>query len=82
MTETPEELRARMSRAGKGRLRTMTAWERKVQSHEAGLKGGAPRKIDHERVRGLREAGKKWREIAEELGISMPSVARILREKK
>ena len=61
---------------------TMTPWERKVRAHKAGLKGGAPRKIDHERVRALRAAGKKYREIAAELGISIPSVSRILKERK
>ena len=63
---------------GKMSLRTMTPWERKVRAHKAGLAGGAPRQIDHERVLALRAAGKLYREIAEELGISMPSVARIL----
>jgi hypothetical protein len=63
---------------GKMSLRTMTPWERKVRAHKAGLAGGAPRRIDHERVLALRAAGKKYREIAAGLGISMPSVARIL----
>jgi hypothetical protein len=81
MTETPEELRARMSRAGKGRLRTMTAAKRTALSYQAGVQGGAPRRIDHGKVRALRDAGKKWREIAAEMGISMASVARILRER-
>ena len=63
---------------GKMSLRTMTSWERKVRAHKAGLAGGAPRRIDHERVLALREQGKKYREIAAELGISMPSVARIV----
>ena len=69
------------SAGGKMSLRTMTPWARKVRAHKAGLKGGAPRKIDHERVRALRAAGKKYREIAAELGISMPSVTRILRRR-
>jgi transposase len=70
------------SAGGKMSLRTMTSWQRKLRAHKAGLEGGAPRKIDHERVRALRAAGKKYREIAAELGISMPSVTRILREKR
>ena len=70
------------SAGGKMSLRTMTPWQRKVRAHKAGLEGGAPRKIDHERVRALRAAGKKYREIAAELGISMPSVTRILKERK
>jgi hypothetical protein len=36
------------------------------------------RKLDQYRVLVLRAAGKKYREIAAELGISIPSVARIL----
>lgn len=67
---------------GKMSLRTMTSWERKVRAHKAGLAGGAPRRIDHERVLALREQGKLYREIAAELGISMPSVARILAKKR
>jgi len=46
------------------------------------LKGGAPRKIDHDKVKALRAEGKKHREIAAEMGISMPSVERILQESK
>jgi hypothetical protein len=38
--------------------------------------------IDHERVKALPPGGKKYREIAEEMGVSMPSVAWILREGK
>jgi hypothetical protein len=60
---------------------TMTPWERKVRAHEAGLKGGASRKIDHEKVKELRAEGLKLREIAPEMNISMPSVSRILRER-
>jgi hypothetical protein len=44
------------------------------------VKGGAPRKINHDQVKALRAEGKLHREIAAELGISMPSVARILNE--
>jgi predicted transcriptional regulator len=47
----------------------------------AGLPGGAPIRFDHGKVRELRERGLKYREIAAELGISMPSVARILKER-
>jgi DNA invertase Pin-like site-specific DNA recombinase len=68
---------------GRRKMARMTAWERKVQAHEAGLAGGgAPRKIDHGKVKELRAAGKKYREIAEEMGISMPSVSRILNERE
>jgi DNA invertase Pin-like site-specific DNA recombinase len=68
---------------GRRKMAQMTAWERKVAAHEAGLAGGgAPRKIDHAKVRELRERGLLYREIAEALEISMPSVARILRGKK
>jgi hypothetical protein len=59
----------------------MTAAKRTALSYAAGLQGGAPRKIDHAKVRELHAAGKKYREIAAELGISMPSVARILRKR-
>jgi hypothetical protein len=82
MSETPEQLRERMSRAGKGRMQTMTAAKRVALAYQAGVQGGAPRKIDHEKVLALRDAGKKWREIAERMGISMASVARILKERK
>ena len=56
--------------------------ERTARAWNAGLKGGAPRKIDHDKVNVLRAEGNKRREIAAETGISMPSVARILREPK
>jgi DNA invertase Pin-like site-specific DNA recombinase len=86
MSETPEELRERMSRAGKvggkRRLVTMTKAKRYHLAYVAGVQGGAPRKIDHEKVRELREQGLKYREIAEQLNISMPSVSRILKERK
>ena len=59
-------------------MRTMMAWERKVRAHKAGLKGGAPRTIDYDKVKALRAERLKHREIAAEMGISMPSVARIL----
>jgi hypothetical protein len=38
--------------------------------------------IDHEKVKAPRAEGLKYREIAAELGISMPSVARILAKGK
>jgi hypothetical protein len=44
----------------------------------AGLQGGAPIRIDHAKVRELRAHGLKYREIAEQMKISIPSVARIL----
>ena len=78
MSETPEQLRERMSRAGKGRLRSMTKAKRYHLAYVAGVKGGAPRKYDHDKVRALRAAGKKAEEIAARLGMSVPSVYRIL----
>jgi len=67
------------SAGGKMSLRTMTPWARKVRAHKAGLAGGgAPRRIDHTKVRALREQGLKYREIAKQMKISIPSVARIL----
>jgi hypothetical protein len=53
-----------MSRAGKGRLQTMTAAKRTALSYAAGFQGGAPRKIDHAKVPALRGEGLKYREIA------------------
>jgi hypothetical protein len=79
MSETREEMRARMSRMGKRRLVTMTQAKRTALSYAAGVKGGRPRLIDRERMLELRAAGKLHREIAEELGVSMASVARILK---
>jgi DNA invertase Pin-like site-specific DNA recombinase len=78
MSETPEQLRERMSRAGKGRLRTMSPGKRTHLAYVAGVKGGAPRQYDHDEVRRLKAAGKKAEEIAAELGMSVPSVYRIL----
>jgi len=79
MSETPEEIRERMSRMGKRRLVTMTQAKRTALSYAAGVKGGRPRLIDRERMLELRAARKLHREIAEELGVSMASVARILK---
>jgi hypothetical protein len=45
----------------------------------ARLKGGRSRLIDHERMKAMLAAGKLHWEIVEELGISMASVARILK---
>jgi hypothetical protein len=59
-------------------LRTMTPWERKVRAHKTGLKGGRKIRINHEKVRALRAQGLKYRGIAEQMGISIPSVSRIL----
>jgi DNA invertase Pin-like site-specific DNA recombinase len=63
---------------GKRRLETMTRAKRVHLAYMAGLQGGAPIRIDHARVRELRELGLKYREIAGQMGISIPSVARIL----
>jgi hypothetical protein len=67
---------------GKRRLETMKPAERTARAWVAGQKGGAPPKIDREKVRELRAEGLKHREIAAAMGISMPSVARILKEKE
>jgi hypothetical protein len=45
-------------------------------------KVGRPVVIDHEKVKALRGEGKKYREIAAELGISIASVARILKGRR
>jgi DNA invertase Pin-like site-specific DNA recombinase len=63
---------------GKRRLVTMTKAKRVHLAYIAGLQGGAPVRIDHEQVRALREQGLKYREIAKQMKISIPSVARIL----
>ena len=85
MSETPEELRARMSRAGKigGKRRLLwTKAKRYHMAYMAGIQGGRPVVIDHEKVKALRAEGLKLREIAERMNISIPSASRILREKK
>jgi hypothetical protein len=76
-----EKQRAWGREGGKMSLLTMTPWERKVRAHEAGIQGGRPIRIDHDKVRELRAQGLKHREIAAELGISLASVARIVRGK-
>jgi hypothetical protein len=79
MKETPERQRRRMSRMGKRRLETLTQARRTILAYQAGVQGGRPRVIDHDKVRALRAQGLRHREIAAQLGISMPSVARILK---
>ena len=74
MSETREEMRARMSRMGKRRLVTMTQAKRTALSYAAGVKGGRPRLIDRERMLELRAAGKLHRGVLEELNVSMASV--------
>ena len=64
---------------GKPRLETMTQAKRTKLAYDAGVQGGRPVVIDHQKVLELRAAGKLGREIAAELGISQPSVWRILR---
>ena len=64
---------------GKRRLETMTKAKRVALAYIAGLQGGTPIRIDHAKVRELRAAGLKLREIAVQLGISIPSVSRILK---
>jgi hypothetical protein len=56
----------------------MTPAARIARAYNAGVEGGRPVVIDHAKVHELRAAGKKHREIAAELNISMASVARIL----
>ena len=77
-----DELRARMSAMARRRLVTMTKAKRYHIAYMAGIQGGAPRKIDHEKVKALRGTGLLYREIAEQLGISIPSVARIVNSKE
>jgi DNA invertase Pin-like site-specific DNA recombinase len=83
MSETPEQLRERMGRAGKAggrrRMETMTKAKRVALAYMAGIQGGRPVRIDHARVRALRAQGRKYREIAAQMGISIPSVSRILK---
>ena len=67
---------------GKRRLVTMTKAKRVHLAYIAGLQGGRPVVIDHEKVKELRAEGLKLREIAEQMKISIPSVSRILRERK
>ena len=64
---------------GKRRLETMTKAKRVHLAYLAGRHGGAPIRSDHDTVRALRAQGLKYREIAEQMGISIPSVSRILK---
>jgi DNA invertase Pin-like site-specific DNA recombinase len=77
-----DELRARMSAMAKRRLVTMSKAKRYHIAYIAGIQGGRPVRIDHAKVRKLREQGLKYREIAEQMEISIPSVARILAKEK
>jgi hypothetical protein len=79
---TDDEMRARMSAMGKRRLVTMSKAKRYHLAYVAGIQGGRPIVIDHARVKALRAEGLKLREIAEQLGISIPSASRILKERK
>jgi DNA invertase Pin-like site-specific DNA recombinase len=83
--EVTDEMRARMSAmgkiGGKRRLVTMSKAKRYHLAYTAGIQGGAPVRIDHEKVKELREQGLKYREIAEQMGISIPSVSRIVKGK-
>jgi predicted DNA-binding protein (UPF0251 family) len=84
--EISDELREKRRewgrQGGKRRLETMTKAKRTALAYQSGVKGGAPRRIDHEKVKALRVEGLKHREIAVAMEISMPSVARILKEAK
>jgi DNA invertase Pin-like site-specific DNA recombinase len=82
VSETPDERRARMSAMAKRRLVTMSKAKRYYIAYMAGIQGGAPVRIDHAKVRELRAQGLKYREIAGRLGISIPSVARIMNSKE
>jgi hypothetical protein len=66
---------------GKRRLVTMSKAKRYHLAYIAGLQGGAPIRIDHDKVKALRAEGLKLREIAEQMKISIPSVSRILAKK-
>ena len=78
---SPAERRAGGKVGGTGRLVTMSKAKRYHIAYMAGIQGGAPIRIDHEKVKALRAEGLKLREIAERMGISIPSVSRILRER-
>ena len=53
------------------------------EARATGVHGGTRRRgIDHEKVRALRAQGLKYREIAEQMGISIPSVSRIVNSKE
>ena len=67
---------------GRATLETMTPAARIARAYNAGVQGGRKIVIDHAKVLELRAAGKKYREIAAELTISMASVARIVKERK
>ena len=77
-----EEQRRKLASAkgGKRSLETMTKAARIARAYNAGVQGGRPVVIDHAKVLELREKGFKYKEIAEAMQISMPSVARILRQ--
>ena len=67
---------------GKRRLVTMSKAKRYHLAYMAGLQGGAPIRIDYDKVRELRAQGLKYREIAGQMKISIPSVARIVKDRK
>jgi hypothetical protein len=60
----------------------MTKAKRTALSYAAEMKGGRPRLIDRDKMLKLRAAGKLHQKIAEDFGVSMASVARILRRRK
>jgi hypothetical protein len=76
--EVTDEMRARMSAMAKRWLVTMSKAKRYYIAYMAGVHGGRPVTIDHAKVKALREAGLKHREIAGQLKISLPSVYRNL----
>jgi hypothetical protein len=64
-------------KGGKRSLETMTAAERKARAIHAGMAGGRPRTIDHERVMALRAEGKTLAEVAAAMRCSASTVSRI-----
>ena len=77
--ERRKRLRRYGSKGGKARLKWTKA-KRVHMAYLAGVQGGRPVRIDHAKVVELRDAGRKYSEIAAAMGISLPSVARILEQ--
>jgi DNA invertase Pin-like site-specific DNA recombinase len=65
-------------KGGKRSLETMTAAERAERARNAGVKGGRPRRVDHERVLSLRTQGKSLAQIAAALHCSVSTVSRVI----
>jgi DNA invertase Pin-like site-specific DNA recombinase len=65
-------------KGGKRSLETMTAAERKARAKVAGMAGGRPQRVNHERVIALRTAGKSLAEVAAACRCSVSTVTRIM----